>query len=80
MTVFDILKFNRELIKRLSEMGVKVEDCKYINLYSDYEAMRHNGDKMTYIVSYLSEKYGVSERKAYDVVKRFGKCCTAGAV
>lgn len=35
---------------------------------------------MTYIVSYLSLKYNVSERKVYDIVKRFGKHCTIDAV
>jgi hypothetical protein len=30
MTVFEILNFNRELLKRLSMMGFKLEDCRFI--------------------------------------------------
>lgn len=80
MTLFEILNFNKELIDRLVSIGFKLEDLRYIELYSDYERMRKQGDKVTYIVSYLSEKYGVSERNIYKIIKHFGTNCKAGAV
>lgn len=80
MTLFEILYFNRELIKRLQRAGFKPDDCRYIELYGEYERMRADGNKVTYIVSSLSEKYKVSERKIYSIVKRFGTRCTVGAV
>ena len=36
MTLFEILYFNRELIKRLQSAGVKFGDCRYIELYIEY--------------------------------------------
>ena len=36
MKIIDILKFNRELIKRLRETGIRLEDERYIDLYNDY--------------------------------------------
>ena len=33
------------------------------------------GEKVGYIVAVLAERYGVSERTVYDVVKRFGQDC-----
>lgn len=80
MTVFEILKFNRELIKRLVRIGFRPDDCRYIDLYDEYERMKESGDKVTYIVMHLSAKYGVCERKVYDIIKRFGSDCTADAV
>lgn len=80
MTLFEILNFNRELIGKLSDAGFKPGDCRYIELYRDYERMHGQGDKVTYIVSSLSERYGVSERKIYSIIKRFGTHCTTGAV
>ena len=80
MTLFEILNFNRELIKRLQSVGFKPDDCRYIELYNDYERMHKQGDKVTYIMSSLSEKYAVSERKIYSIIKRFGTHCTTGAV
>jgi len=80
MTVFEILNFNKELLNRLSSIGFKSDDCKFIDLYSEYEYMRNNGEKVTYIVSFLSMKYQVSERKVYAIIKRFGSNCTTDAV
>lgn len=36
MKIIDILKFNRELIKRLREAGIRLKDERYIDLYNDY--------------------------------------------
>jgi Mor family transcriptional regulator len=80
MTVYEILNFNRELLNRLVLIGFKPEDCRYIDLYSEYDQMRRSGDKVTYIVSVLSDKYKVSERKVYGIIKQFRKDCTARAV
>ena len=80
MTLFEILNFNRELLKRLVSAGFKTDDCRYIEMYRDYKRMRQEGDKVTYIVSFLSEKYCVSERKIYNIIKRFGTDCAELAV
>lgn len=45
MTVFDVLSFNKELIRRLDLLGLKLGDYKYINLYSEYEDMYKAGRK-----------------------------------
>lgn len=80
MTVFEILSFNRELLRRLMATGVKVNDCEYIDLYNDYLQMRNTGDKTTYIVAVLSDKYSVSERLVYSIIDRLGKDCKSCAV
>lgn len=80
MTLFEILNFNKELLNRLCMVGFKPDDCRYIDLYNEYEQMKNAGDKVTYIVNFLSAKYDVSERKIYEIVKRFGKHCTVGVV
>ena len=50
------------------------------SLYTEYEVMKKQGEKTTYAVAFLANKYSVSERKVYDVIKRFGKHSTLGAV
>lgn len=42
--------------------------------------MYQSGDKVSYIVAVLSEKYAVSERKVYDLLKRFQSDCKPFAV
>lgn len=73
MKVFELINFNRELLKKL-------QDARYIDLYSDYVDMYQQGEKVSYIVAALSEKYAVSERKVYGLLKRFQSDCKPFAV
>ena len=77
MKVFDILNFNREPLKRLLQAGIRLEDVEYIELYNDYTTMLGGGDKVSYIVATLAERYHVSERKVYSLVKRYGSECNS---
>ena len=73
MKVIEILNFNRELLKRL-------QAARYIDLYADYTRLLDQGEKVSYAVAVLSEKYSVSERKVYALVKRFQSDCKTLAV
>lgn len=80
MTLFEALKFNRKPLEMLISLGGKQDDLRYIDLYQEYEVMKSRGEKTTYAVAFLAQKHSVSERKVYDIIKRFGKHCTLGAV
>jgi Mor family transcriptional regulator len=80
MTVFEILNFNRELLNRINATGFKLEDCRFIDLYSEYEQMLGNGDKVTWIVAVFADKYKVSERKIYNIVRHFKQDCKSRTV
>lgn len=75
MTIYEVLKFIGEPLERLTDAGIKTGDYKYIALYEDYRKALKTGEKVGSIVAVLAERYGVSERTVYDVVKRFGKDC-----
>lgn len=49
MKVIEILNFNRELLKRLQASGIRLEDARYIDLYSDYTRMLDQGEKVSYV-------------------------------
>lgn len=36
MIIADLVIFNREVLQRLKEVGVKLDDYKYCDLYRDY--------------------------------------------
>lgn len=80
MKIIEILKFNRELIKKLKTLGIRLEDEEFVDLYTDYTALLNRGEKVSYIVARLSEKYAVSERKVYTLIKRFKSDCKLLAV
>ena len=48
MKVIEILNFNRELLKRLQASGIRLEDARYIDLYSDYTRLLDQGEKVSY--------------------------------
>lgn len=76
MKVFEILNFNREPLKRLKQAGIRIEDVEYIDLYNEYRVMLGGGEKVSYIVATLADRYHVSERKVYTLIKRYGRECS----
>lgn len=82
MKVFELLTFNRELLRKIHEAGIRPDDWKYTVLYADYRQMKDRGEKVTYIVSVLAVRYSVSIRQVYNLIGRFGEeiDCTADAV
>lgn len=80
MKIIEILKFNRELLKRLQTAGIRLDDAQYIDLYSEYTEMLDRGEKVSYTVALLADKYSVSERKVYSLIKRFQSDCKPVAV
>ena len=80
MKIIEILNFNKELLNRVHDAGIRLDDYRYIDLYNEYQTMRKQGEKVTYIVAILSDKYGISERKVYNLVKRLNSHCKIVAV
>lgn len=80
MKIIEILKFNRELLKRLQTAGIQLDDTRYIDLYCEYKDMLDRGEKVSYAVALLADKYSVSERKVYSLIKRFQSDCKPVAV
>lgn len=80
MTIFEVLKFNCELINRLRHIGIRLQDTDYIDLFTDYNKMVAQGNKVSYTVAYLASCYRISERKVYSLIKRFQSDCNPCAV
>jgi hypothetical protein len=71
MKVIEILRFNREILERLSKNDIKTDDWEYVDLYNEYEQLRGAGEKVTWIIDMLSAKYGCSERTIHRIISRF---------
>lgn len=80
MTIYEVLKFHRELLNRIRQSGIRLEDTDYIDLIADYINMVGAGDKVSYAVACLANNYHISERKVYSLIKRFQSDCNSGAV
>lgn len=40
MTLFEALKFNRQPLEMLIKLGIKQDDIRYIDLYSEFEEIK----------------------------------------
>ena len=80
MKVIEILNLNKELLKNFQKAGIRMDDVEYIDLFNEYRALQAKGEKVSYIVAVLATKYDVSERKVYDLIRRFKSDCNLLAV
>ena len=60
--------------------GIRMDDVQYIDLFNEYLALVTQGEKVSYIVATLADKYTISERKVYDLIRRFKTDCNLSAV
>ena len=73
MKVYELLTFNKELLRKIHHAGIRPDDYKYADLYTEYEERIASGEKVTYIVATLAAEYGVSERQVYNLLGKFGR-------
>jgi hypothetical protein len=71
----ELIQFNSELLKRLQKAGVKIDDWQYASIVDDYHKMLKDGHKRTYAIIKLAEKYKISERCVYDLLRRLCEDC-----
>ena len=73
MTRYEILKMNEQLFRLLNDNGIDTKDLQYLSMVEEFRRMKSKKHKVNYIVCFLSEKYDMSERGIYKIVKRFGE-------
>lgn len=80
MKVIELLKIDQLVLRLLQESCVRVDDVRFVELYEEYQRILKEGYKVSYAVTLLAEKYGISERKVYYLIKKFSKDCNFLAV
>ena len=61
MKKYELLKINKDLLKVMSNNGIKVIDASFIEVYDDFVEMRKTL-KFSDTITELAEKYNKSER------------------
>lgn len=70
MEAYKLLFLIRDLAKSMSEIGVKMDDYKYIGLCQEYNDLVAKGEKREYARAILSKKYSVSESTVFRIISR----------
>jgi len=77
MEAYKVLFLIRDLAKSMSEIGVKMDDYKYIGLCQEYSELVTKGEKREYARAVLSRKYSVSESTVFRIITRMNKSIKA---
>ena len=80
MKVVEILKIGQNLLELLQKSRIKVDDVRFIGLYDEYLELIRQGNKKSYAVLVLSQKYNISERQVYYIIKKLSADCKIRAV
>jgi hypothetical protein len=73
MEAYKVLYLIRDLAKSMSNIGVKMEDYKYIGLCQEYNELVARGEKKEYARAILSKEYSVSESTVFRILSRMNK-------
>ena len=79
MKVVELLKLEQRTIEILQKSCIRVDYVRFIPMYEDYLTMAGEY-KVSYIAACLSERYGISERQFYYLIKRLDSDCNLLAV
>ena len=71
MNRYELLRLNKTLLQTLVENKISPSDVSKLEIYEMYKEMLNQKHKVTYIVTHLSEIYGLKERAIYTLIKRF---------
>ena len=60
-------------MKAMSDVGIRMNDCRYVDLWSEYRSLMSTHHKKTYVIAVLSSRYNLSERTIERIINRFSK-------
>ena len=70
MEVYKALYLIRDLAKSMSDIGIKMDDYRYIGMCQEYNELIAKGEKKEYARAILSKKYSVSESTVFRIISR----------
>lgn len=70
MRRIDLVEFNKELLQRLNEAGIRLDDYKYCDLYRDYLELSETKNTRKEVILTLAEMYHISDRQVYNILNR----------
>jgi DNA-binding MarR family transcriptional regulator len=73
MKVVKILEIGRDLLKFMSDNGLRRDDYLFIGMYHEYEYRRRMHEKYAVMIEELADKYKVSETTVKRLIRRLSR-------
>ena len=71
MRRIDLIEFNKELMRKLSEAGIRLEDYRYCDLYESYLELSEKLKSRKAVILTLADMFHISDRQVYNILNRF---------
>ena len=69
MTIYELIKDNLAMLRRLHRNGVSGNYIAYLPIYEDYTRLVAEGNKVRWVAQAVGEKHGYSERMVRLIVR-----------
>lgn len=69
MKIYDLIKDNLPILRRMHRNGVSGNYIAYIPIYEDYKRLVAEGNKVRWVAQAVADKYGYKERMVRLIVK-----------
>lgn len=70
MRRIDLIEFNKELLQKMNDAGIRLEDYKYCDLYRSYVKLSETMKTRKEIILTLAETYHITDRQVYNILNR----------
>lgn len=75
MKAYELLMINRSLLEAMERCSLGIGDVRHVDMIREYISLSAEGNKKTYIIRVLSDKYNVPERTLYRTIDRLCAEC-----
>ena len=73
MRLYELLEMVAELLKRMSELDIRIDDYKHVAMCREYNELMAKGEKKEYAREMLAKKYKLSQSTVFRIVNRLSK-------
>lgn len=64
---------NRSMVEVLIANHININDIQNLQIYEQFIDMKQQGHKVSYITVFLADKYGMTDRGIYKIIKRLSR-------
>ena len=69
----DLIMFNAEMMRKLKEAGIRLDDYKYVDMWRDYVEILKTAESRKEVMLSLADRYGITDRQVYNIIKHLEK-------
>lgn len=73
MTNYELLIMNKSIVEVLLANHININDVQNLLIYEQFVEMKKQGHKVSYITVFLADKYGMTDRGIYKIIKRLSR-------